>query len=233
MNGEKVLQIATLHIGDEYLLGVMVPKDNSNWSGPWDCAEFVSWCVYQAASILYGCNNNETSPSSADAYTGYWQRDAKRLGQKVSLDMAAQTPGALVLRYPQPGLIGHIVISDGGGGTVEAHSRNTGVIRNQISGRRWDTGVLVPGIEYAQRSRLVDVIPPALIFRLTSPLTTGKKVKEIQAGLNAEGFNPGKIDGIYGPKTAAAVSAFQAARGLVADGETGSQTAAALGIELS
>jgi hypothetical protein len=83
MNGEKVLQIATLRIGDEYLLGVMVPKDNSNWSGPWDCAEFVSWRLYQAANILYGCNNNETSPSSADAYTGYWQRDAKRLGQRI------------------------------------------------------------------------------------------------------------------------------------------------------
>lgn len=56
---------------------------------------------------------------------------------------------------------------------------------------------------------------------------------EIQSRLNAEGFNPGKIDGIYGPKTATAVSAFQAARGLVADAETGAETAAALGVELS
>ena len=60
MNGEKDLQIATLRIGDGYLLGVMVPKDNSNWSGTRDCAEFVSWRIYQAAGILYGCNDNET-----------------------------------------------------------------------------------------------------------------------------------------------------------------------------
>ena len=209
----------------------MVPKDNSNWSGPWDCAEFASWCLYQAAGILYGCHNNKANPSSADAYTGYWQRDAKRLGQSVSIELAAKTPGAFVLRYPQPGLIGHIAISDGKGGTIEAHSRKTGVIRNQISGRRWDTGVLAPGVDYTQRNGVIEIAPPVLVFRLTSPLTTGKKVKEIQSRLKAEGCNPGKVDGVYGPKTAAAVSAFQVAKGLVADGEVGTQTAAALGIE--
>jgi N-acetylmuramoyl-L-alanine amidase len=231
MNGEKILQIGIRRVGDEYRLGALVPKDNRSWTGPWDCAEFTSWCVYQAAQILYGCNNNNGNPSSADAYTGYWQRDARRLGQRISVDLAAQTPGAMVLRYPQTGLIGHIVISDGRGGTVEAHSRNTGVIRGRLTGRRWDTGVLVPGIEYTQRAQPISVAPPNLIFRITSPLTTGAKVKEIQSKLKAEGFNPGKIDGIYGLKTVAAVNAFQITKGLVPDGEVGSETAAALGIE--
>ncbi len=232
MNGRKVLQIAARRVGDEYLLGVMVPKDNSNWSGPWDCAEFASWCVYQAAGILYGCENNRADPSIADAYTGYWQRDARRLGQKVSVELAAQTPGALVLRYPQPGLIGHIAISDGRGGTVEAHSRRTGVVEKLISGRRWDTGVLVPGIEYTQRNRPVPVESPVVVFRLTTPLMSGRKAREIQSKLKEKGFNPGRLDGVYGPKTAAAVAAFQIANGLVADGETGIETATALGVEL-
>jgi peptidoglycan hydrolase-like protein with peptidoglycan-binding domain len=41
-------------------------------------------------------------------------------------------------------------------------------------------------------------------------------------------WNPGAVDGKYGPKTQAAVKAFQSGTGLAADGEAGSQTAAAL-----
>ncbi len=38
--GEKVLQIARQHMGEKYVLGVLVPKNNAGWTGPWDCAEF-------------------------------------------------------------------------------------------------------------------------------------------------------------------------------------------------
>jgi peptidoglycan hydrolase-like protein with peptidoglycan-binding domain len=41
-------------------------------------------------------------------------------------------------------------------------------------------------------------------------------------------FDPHGVDGKYGPNTAAAVKAFQAAHGLTQDGEAGAQTAAAL-----
>jgi len=230
--GERILQIGGKHLKEKYVLGALAPKNNSKWTGPWDCAEFASWCVFQAAEILYGCGNNGSNPASADAFTGFWQRDSKKLGKRVSVEIAAQTPGAMVLRFPQPGLIGHIVISDGKGGTVEAHSTKRGVIKNQISGRRWDTGVLVPGIEYTQNTNAPKIAPPILVFRLTDPMMTGKKVKEIQSKLKAGGFNPGKIDGVYGPQTIAAVNAFQIAEGLVSDGEVGPDTAAALGIEL-
>lgn len=230
--GEKILEIGARHLGEEYILGTLVPKDNKNWRGPWDCAEFLSWCVFQAAGILYGCDDNSKPPASADAYTRYWQRDARKLGRKISIELAAQTSGAAVLRNPAPGLTGHIVISDGKGGTVEAHSHARGVIRSKLQGRRWDTGILVPGIEYTQRAEPVVVPPPTLVFRLTTPLMSGKKVREIQSRLKEEGFNPGKLDGKYGPQTVAAVNAFQVTKGLVPDGEVGPEVAAALGIEL-
>jgi len=45
-----------------------------------------------------------------------------------------------------------------------------------------------------------------------------EKVEDIQAALRRAGFNPGPIDGIFGARTLKAVRAFQASRGLKADG---------------
>jgi len=32
--GERILQLAKQHVGEKYHLGVPVPKDNPNWTGP-------------------------------------------------------------------------------------------------------------------------------------------------------------------------------------------------------
>lgn len=231
VSGENVLRLARKHVGQKYVLGVAVPKNNPQWTGPWDCAEFLSWIIYQAAGILYGCNKVSGDPATAEAYTGYWQADVVKRGIKVSVERAARTPGAAVLRIPQAGASGHIVVSDGSGGTVEAHSTKRGVIESTLANRRWDTGVLVPGVLYKEGSERVDVAPPqGEIYRLTRVRMTGPKVKLIQRALKEAGFDPGGIDGEFGPMTQAAVVAFQVSRGLVSDGEVGSRTAKALGI---
>jgi hypothetical protein len=58
--------------------------------------------------------------------------------------------------------------------------------------------------------------------------STGPAVVTLQKKLLAAGFNPGKADGIFGPKTLAAVVAFQRARGLDVDGIVGPHTWGAL-----
>ncbi len=226
--GQKVLEVARKHVGENYVLGVLVPKNNAGWTGAWDCAEFASWLIFQASAILYGCDRDFGDPATADAFTGYWDRDAKSLGQIISIEHAARTPGAAVLRIPQIGATGHIVISDGVGGTVEAHSPRDGVIQSALDNRRWDMGILVPGIVYTQGSVVPVPAPGGVIYRLATPMMTGEKVQEIQQALKAAGFDPGVIDGEFGPHTHAAVVAFQLSRGLIADGEVGPQTAAAL-----
>jgi cell wall-associated NlpC family hydrolase len=56
----------------------------------------------------------------------------------------------------------------------------------------------------------------------------GAAVVELQNALKAQGFDPGPADGDFGPKTEAAVKAFQAAKGLEVDGVAGPKTRAAL-----
>ena len=57
----------------------------------------------------------------------------------------------------------------------------------------------------------------------------GEDVKELQLALNEAGFDCGKVDGIFGGKTKAAVKDYQKAHGLKVDGIVGRQTWASLG----
>jgi peptidoglycan hydrolase-like protein with peptidoglycan-binding domain len=56
----------------------------------------------------------------------------------------------------------------------------------------------------------------------------GPQVLELQKALMAAGFNPHGLDGSFGPKTEAALRAFQRAAGIVVDGKAGPQTWGAL-----
>lgn len=58
----------------------------------------------------------------------------------------------------------------------------------------------------------------------------GKDVKILQERLKKLGFNPGNLDGDFGPGVQAAVLAFQKSKGLLADGNAGPVTLNALGL---
>jgi N-acetylmuramoyl-L-alanine amidase len=58
----------------------------------------------------------------------------------------------------------------------------------------------------------------------------GSKVREVQQRLKNWGYYKGNVDGIFGPKTTAAVKYFQRKNNLTVDGIVGKQTFAALGI---
>lgn len=146
--GRNILELARDHLGERYVLGALAPKDNADWRGPWDCAEFCSWLLYQTAGVLYGVRSVNDDPATADAYTGYWARDCRTRGTAIKVEEAALIPGCFILRSPAERR-GHIVVSDGRGGTVEAHSTLRGVIESTLEGRIWTTGILPPGIDYS------------------------------------------------------------------------------------
>lgn len=62
---------------------------------------------------------------------------------------------------------------------------------------------------------------------------SGSGVEAVQQALAKLGYDPGAIDGDYGPATQAAVVAFQTAEGLSADGIVGPDTLNALAAALS
>lgn len=59
----------------------------------------------------------------------------------------------------------------------------------------------------------------------------GPQVLAWQNFLHINGYNPGKIDGIFGALTEEAVKSFQQSRGIVADGIIGKKTWAAVGLQ--
>ncbi|WP_054635162.1 N-acetylmuramoyl-L-alanine amidase [Thalassobacillus sp. C254] len=64
--------------------------------------------------------------------------------------------------------------------------------------------------------------------QLISPFMRGNDVKDIQADLTKLGYDLGEVDGIFGPKTDAAVRAFQKNAKITVDGIVGPQTLGAL-----
>jgi peptidoglycan hydrolase-like protein with peptidoglycan-binding domain len=72
-----------------------------------------------------------------------------------------------------------------------------------------------------------DQIPPIDVLRLGD---RGSEVRDLQQELRQRGFNPGRVDGVYGRQTESAVRQFQSARGLSPDGIAGRETLTALGI---
>ena len=226
--GPDIIEIARPHAeaNDPYVYGALKPVADFASHKPSDCSKFASCCVYGASRIIYGCENNYGDPWHQYGGTIYWQRDADIIGIPISVEQAMVTPGAAMLRFISGESSHHIVLCTGiDGGTIEAASTKQGVIFSNLHGRRWTTGILVPGIDYGELSTPKPVEPPSFVYRYTSPLMIGSHVVKIQLVLGI------KRDGVYGPKTAEAVRKFQIKQGnLVVDGEVGPLTWKALGL---
>lgn len=73
---------------------------------------------------------------------------------------------------------------------------------------------------------------PIVVHDILKKGNRADSVRILQERLKAAGFDAGAADGIFGPKTDAAVRAFQRAKGLAVDGIVGANTWNALGVKL-
>lgn len=239
MSGQDVIDIGSTRLNQKYVLGARVPLDNPNWQGPWDCAEFTSWCAYQAYGTIFGAGN-VTKVAKADPYSGHWYTDARKKGLVISPQEALKIPGAALIRAPAPGKIGHVAFAIGDDDrTLEARGAAFGVgIFKGAAKRSWSIGCLLPGVDYANGARPPVLVPPgdkspALppgYFWLKTPNFKGPAIVSLQRALKAKAIDPGPIDGEYGPMTNSAIISFQVLKGLEVDGVVGPNTAGALGL---
>jgi len=229
--GQDIVDLAMTRKGQKYVLGAKVHLANKDWSGPWDCAEFVSWACYHAYKTVIAVR--PPNIQTGESYSGWWQEDAEELGGIIPVAKAIATPGAILIRRPgYKGIkVGHVAISRGDNTTIEAHSAAVGVaVRKDANTRPWTAGFLVPGVAYKASGSELKVNLPKNIVQLTSPYTRGPDVEAIQKALLAAGINPGPVDGVFGNATATAVAAFQAQMGLLVDGVVGPETRKALSL---
>jgi len=228
--GATVLDKAKRHLGQEYRFEPTPDYNDADWKGPFDCAEYVSYCVFRAYEIPYGV---VADPAKRfNAYSGYWERDAKRQGTQIPWRDALRIPGAILLRFPPPNgspPFGHVAISLGNGSDVySARGRAFGVMKHP-AGANWNTGVLIPGVLYDMPDGLGS---DNLVFKvLTPPAGYSEIVESIERQLVELGFlERSEVNGIYDVATAKAVRDFQRQKGILEDGEVGMETGTALGL---
>lgn len=232
IDAQKVADLAESRLGERYL-NVTVPKNNPDWHGPWDCAEFSCWVAYQSVKRLFGCVDNNADPALAEAYSGAWSRDAVNGALIVGdFDTAMITPGMIVMREPPfAGAMGHVCVSDGKGGVIEAAGVAVGVRRGPLQGRLWHHFAKLPGVQYDHPVTPPPVANPLpVLLQYREPWFAHPLVGKVQRALKKAGYHPGPIDNAYGPNTVIAVQAFQRANRLIADGVVGPKTAKKLGV---
>jgi len=233
---EHILEIGSSRLGQQYILGANVPLNNPNWSGPWDCAEFASWCVYQAFGFLFGAGTAK-NVTKAEPYSGYWADDAKKFGRIIAWQDALGIPGAALIRAPKAGKIGHVAFAMGDGDrTLEARGAAFGVgIFPGAAQRTWSFGCLLPGVDYADvatgTAELAALPNPAGGYLWDKkPHFKGANVLVLQRALQQKGVDPGPIDGDFGHQTYSALVSFQLANGIEVDGVFGKNSADKLGL---
>jgi N-acetylmuramoyl-L-alanine amidase len=100
---------------------------------------------------------------------------------------------------------------------VRAFQVARGLEANGICDRQTWTAIVEAGYQLGDR-----------LLYLRRPMQRGDDVAELQGRLGMLGFDPGRIDGIFGPTTARALTEFQANAGLPSDGIAGHESVALL-----
>ncbi len=138
-----------------------------------------------------------STPASFNAVAAYGQRGSHVVELQGMLAKAGHDPG------PIDGAFGRLTLA-----AVRSFQKATGLSGTGTVGQAtWDALVVSSGGATGEIPTIV--VPYG---------TRGPQVLELQTMLNSLGHSPGPLDGIFGPKTKAAIAAFQTAAALSGSG---------------
>lgn len=213
----EFIQKCLAEAGDSYVFGAEVaPGTPPHLTRSWDCSELVQVKLNELGIPMVDGSANQ-------------MRWCQARGNLISVEQAINTPGALLFRTPG-GKPGHVAVSLGDGRTIEARGSAYGTGVFSARGRTWTHGGLIAGLGY---SGIGGGHSPAPVVDdyWTAMLHTGSRgqgVAHVQSNLAKFGYDVGYIDGDFGPKTEAALRAFQHDAHIEVDGVFGPQTRAAM-----
>jgi len=156
-----------------------------------------------------------------------------------AIDTIPEIPGVAVYKS------GHVGYYLGNGELIEWRGFAYGCVRSKLKDRSFTHWYKLPFIEYGEAGVSIPdtVAETEIVTGTTNPaiastrllsykegqqMVKGEDVLALQVALNALGYDCGKADGIFGPKTKAGVLAFQTAFHLEVDGIVGPKTRQAL-----
>lgn len=198
------------------------------WNGKqaYDCAQLTRYACKAAGQELCSGANSQWNKMP-------WE-------QKGAIKSLPDVPGVILYHANSAGRMTHTGVYIGGGWAVEARAAKYGVVKTAVKDRTWTHWAVLPGVIVSAAERPpvqtdgtqedpVESQKTATATGVISMTTLrngskGTQVKVLQWLLNLNGYDAGTIDGIFGSKTLKALKAYQAAKGLEADGVAGKKT---------
>jgi hypothetical protein len=205
-SADEFLAKARLFLGQRYLWGGGHVDRTFSRPGPVDCSGLV-----QQAARMAGFNLDGTAAMQ------------QRRGTAVSLNNLQ--PGDLLFKG-NPAT--HVGIYIGNGQFIHAPRTGDVVKIQSMSTYRWQSARRIFNVPGQPLQGAVPADAPSNGPNGLRRGSEGSHVRRLQQALTELGFNPGGVDGEFGPKTDAALRAFQRAAGIKADGEVGPTTWAAI-----
>lgn len=207
------------------LSGKQSTCDGCRWQGKqaYDCAQLTRYCCKAGGQELVSGANSQWKKTVWD--------------QKGTIDTLPDVPGVILYHITSKGVMSHTGVYIGNGYAVEARAAKYGVVKTAVKDRSWTHWAALPGVLTGEEVTKTEAPPkaePATPTQTTqsgviSMMTLknghrGTQVKVLQWLLSQNGFDAGKIDGIFGANTKKAVKAYQEAHNLDPDGIVGRKT---------
>lgn len=194
------------------LSGKQSSCEGCKWKGAlaFDCRGFTHWALLQVGIKIDGGGATAQYNTKAN-----WT-------QRGTIDAM---PDLVCCVFKQKdGKMQHTGLHIGGGKIIHC---STTVKEGKTTDKGWTHYAVPAGLYDGQETTTAEPVKVLATLRKGSQ---GSAVSALQTMLNRLGFDSGKVDGIYGTKTMAAVRSFQEANGLTVDGIAGEQTLTTLAI---